>query len=100
MFGNLMAIYHIMLQFIQNHSRFVMFMNTCMNSLKASTFNALETLYENVYLCGYPNLLIFMQIYRTIMMMMMMMMMMMNTIMLVVVVMMMMMMMIMMTMMQ
>ena len=24
MFGNLMAIYHIMLQFIQNHSRFVM----------------------------------------------------------------------------
>ena len=26
MFGNLMAIYHIMLQFIQNHSRFVMLM--------------------------------------------------------------------------
>ena len=26
MFGNLMAIYHIMLQFIQNHFRFVMLM--------------------------------------------------------------------------
>ena len=32
MFGNLMAIYHNMLQFIQNHSRFVMLMKTCMIS--------------------------------------------------------------------
>ena len=96
MFGNLMAIYYIMLKFIQNHSRFVMLMKTCMISLKASTFNVLETLCENVYLFGYPNLLVVTQIYRTIMMMMMMVMMMMNMIMLVLVVMMMMMMMIMM----
>ena len=32
MFGNLMAIYYIMPQFIQNHSRFVMLMKTCMIS--------------------------------------------------------------------
>ena len=32
MFGNLMAIYYIMLQFIQNHSRFVMLMKSCMVS--------------------------------------------------------------------
>ena len=32
MFGNLMAIYFIMPQFIQNHSRFVMLMKTCMIS--------------------------------------------------------------------
>ena len=30
MFGNRMAIYYIMPQFIQNHSRFVMLMKTCM----------------------------------------------------------------------
>ena len=36
MFGNLMAIYYIMPQFIQNHSRFVMLMKTCMISLKKS----------------------------------------------------------------
>ena len=29
MFGKLMAIYYIMPQFIQNHSRFVMLMKTC-----------------------------------------------------------------------
>ena len=62
MLGNLMAIYYIMPQFIQNHSRFVMFMKTCMISLKASTFNVLQTLCENVYLCGYPNLLVVTQI--------------------------------------
>ena len=67
MFGNLMAIYYIMLQFIQNHSRFFMLMKTCMISLKASTFSALETLCENMYLCGYPNLLVITHIYRTIM---------------------------------
>ena len=67
MFGNLMAIYHIMLQFIQSHSRFVMLMKTCMISWKASTFNALETLCDNVYFCGYPNLLVVTQIYGTIM---------------------------------
>ena len=32
MFGNLMAIYYIMPQFIQNHSRLVMLMKTCMIS--------------------------------------------------------------------
>ena len=32
MFGNLMSIYYIMPQFIQNHSRFVMLMKTCMIS--------------------------------------------------------------------
>ena len=32
MFGNRMAIYYIMPQFIQNHSRFVMLMKTCMIS--------------------------------------------------------------------
>ena len=32
MFGNLMAIYYIIPQFIQNHSRFVMLMKTCMIS--------------------------------------------------------------------
>ena len=32
MFGNLMATYYIMPQFIQNHSRFVMLMKTCMIS--------------------------------------------------------------------
>ena len=62
MFGNLMAIYYIMTQFIQNHSRFVMLMKTCMISQKASTFNVLETLCENVHLCGYPNLLVITQI--------------------------------------
>ena len=47
MFGYPMAIYHIMLQFIQNHSRFVkMLIKTCMISLKASTFNTLELLCE------------------------------------------------------
>ena len=30
--------------------------------LKASTFNVLEILCENVYLCGYPNLLVVTQI--------------------------------------
>ena len=34
---------------------------------KASTFNALETLCENVYLCGFPNLLVITQIHITIM---------------------------------
>ena len=46
-----------------------MLIRTCMISLEASTFNALETLSETVCLCGYPNLLVVMQIYRTIMMM-------------------------------
>ena len=32
MFGNRMAIYYIMPQSIQNHSRFVMLMKTCMIS--------------------------------------------------------------------
>ena len=67
MFGNLVAIHYIMLQFIQNHSSFVMLMKTCMISSKASTFNALETLCENVYQCGYPNLLIVTQIYIILM---------------------------------
>ena len=34
MFGKLMAIYYIMLEFIQNHFRIVILMKTCMISLK------------------------------------------------------------------
>ena len=58
---------------------------------KRSTFNGLATLYENVYLCGYPNLLVVTQIYRTMMMMMMMLMLMLLLLMMMMVVMMMMM---------
>ena len=61
MFGNLMAIYYIMLQFIQNHSRFFMLKKTCMISLKASTFNAFESLCE---ICIFVVTIT--QIYRTI----------------------------------
>ena len=41
MFGNLMAIYLIMLQFIQNHSRFVMLMiiHIFINTLRIFMFN-------------------------------------------------------------
>ena len=61
MFGNLMAIYYIMPSLSKTTE--VRYAHENLHDLlKSVTFNVLETLCENVYLCGYPNLLVVTQI--------------------------------------